>query len=365
MSPTTLQQFIVMAAAGALFVVALRTARSGRLSFGNAVLWASIAGIAMTGALLIPRADRIASTLGVIPAALFAGVATSVLAGIVLLLSFRVTRLEDSLQRVLEVVATSSIEPPVPEPSSGGRGVPVLVIVPAYNEARSVGEVAARLVNAGLPTLVVDDGSTDGTPEVARQAGASVLRLPTNVGVGGALRAGAAHAVRLGYPRIVQCDADGQHPLEEVMRVIAAHQASGAQLLIGSRFTSPGSRRTIPMARRLAMKTLAILASRSAGQPLSDPTSGLRVISEPLLSQVARHLPRHYLGDTFELAVSAGRAGFEIREEHVAMLPRAYGESSASVPEAVALTLRAVLVVLLGAHLPFRTGSAPREASEG
>ena len=353
MSPVALQQSIIALIAVGLLVFAVRSARRGRLSFGTATLWAGIAVIAITGAALVPEADRFAEALGVIPAALLAGIASSVLGAIVLLLSLRMTKLEDSLQSTVEVLAGTLVTPALEPPGIGSDDEAVLAIVPAYNEEQSVGEVVEGLLRAGLTVLVVDDGSRDGTASAARRAGASVLELPTNLGVGGALRAGIAHAVSIGFRAVIQCDADGQHPAEEVAKLVEISRRSNAHLLIGSRFLASGSRSGVPVARRIAMLSLAVLGSRAAQRSLTDPTSGLRIIREPLLGEVARHLPRHYLGDTFELAVSAGRTGYAIEECPVAMRERLHGRSSASVAAAVGLTLRAILVVVLGAHLAF------------
>lgn len=362
MSPVALQQSIIALIAAGLLVFVIRSARRGRLSFGTATLWAGIAVIAIAGAALVPEADRFAEALGVIPAALLAGIASSVLGGIVLLLSLRMTKLEDSLQRTVEVLAGTLVTPALEPPSTGSDDEAVLAIVPAYNEEQSVSGVVEGLLRIGLAVLVVDDGSSDGTATAARRAGASVLELPTNLGVGGALRAGISHAVSIGFRAVIQCDADGQHPAEEVAKLVETSRRSKAHLLIGSRFLTSGSRGGVPIARRIAMLTLAVLGSRAAQRPLTDPTSGLRIIRQPLLGEVACHLPRHYLGDTFELAVSAGRTGYAIDECPVTMKPRLHGRSSASVTAAVGLTLRAILVVLLGAHLAFAPLTEQRQS---
>ena len=87
----------------------------------------------------------------------------------------------------------------------------VLVLIPAYNESATVGDVVSRVLKQGLPVLVVDDGSHDDTAQVAVKSGASCVRLPFNLGVGGALRCGFRWAIKMGYDCVVQCDADGQH----------------------------------------------------------------------------------------------------------------------------------------------------------
>src|SRR5687767_6781063 len=95
----------------------------------------------------------------------------------------------------------------------------VVVVVPALNEVVTVGAVVAGLRSEGLPVVVVDDGSTDDTSAAARAAGATVLRLPFNLGVGGALRCGFRFAIANGYDAVVQCDADGQHDPSEARKL--------------------------------------------------------------------------------------------------------------------------------------------------
>ncbi len=362
MSSVLGQQLIIAASAILLVILTVRLTRQGRLGFGTAVLWSSLAGIILVGAALVPVAERIGDALGVIPAALLAGATSVVLATILFLLSLRVSALERALQNVGEAAACAAIEPRLPPPRSEASTGTTLAVVPAFNEQHSIIEVVAGLLDEGLPVLVVNDGSTDDTAVLARTAGASVLNLPTNIGVGGALRAGARAAIDAGYTQIVQCDGDGQHPAAEVVRLLEFQEQHPVDLLIGSRFVGSSGRRNEPLVRRVAMIMLSRVATRASGSAVTDATSGLRVIRQPLLAGVAQHLPRHYLGDTFELTVSAGRAGFAIREERVVIRPRLHGISSASVASAFALTIRALLVVALRAHLPL---NAPPTTTPG
>ncbi len=333
----------------ALTVTAARQLRRQRLSFGSSVLWVTIGLLGVTGALLLPSLDRVGAILGAAPAAVFAGSASLLLAVIAFVLSMRVSSLESALQDLTEAVGIASVQP-VLKPT-GDRTT--LAVVPAYNEAASIRSVVLGLHAHGIPTLVVDDGSGDDTADVARATGASVLRLPTNLGVGGALRAGFRYAIQQDFEQIVQCDGDGQHPPDEVVRLLRAQQSSPVDLLIGSRFTSTRPPLHEGWARHLAIRLLARIATRVARKRITDSTSGLRVIRQPLLREVARHLPRHYLGDTFEIAVSAARAGYEIRELPVAMDVRAFGVSTASPSSALGLTLRALLVVGIRAQHSF------------
>ncbi len=361
MTNVAVQQLLIATGAVALLALAIRLARAGRLTFGIGALWSGLAVIVLLATLLVPDIERIGGALGVIPAALLAGMTAIVLGSIVLVLSVRVSSLERALQDVAERTGHATVEPPLVVDTDDAEEGRTVVVVPAYDEQHSIGTVVTGLRDVGLQVLVVDDGSRDATAVHARAAGASVLRLPTNLGVGGALRAGARHAIDRGFIQIVQCDGDGQHPAEEVVRLLAAQRDRPSDLLIGSRFLTRGSRRGETLIRRVAMGLLARAATRASGVHITDATSGLRVIRQPLLEGVATHLPSHYLGDTFELTVSAGRAGFRIREEACTMLPRLHGRSTASAAAAFGLTVRALLVVALRAHLPL---TPPRHPSE-
>lgn len=238
----------------------------------------------------------------------------------------------------------------------------LLVVIPAWNESKSVDKVVEGVRSAGFDALVVDDGSTDDTAVVAAAAGAAVVRLPINLGVGGAMRCGFRYAVDHGYNRVVQCDADGQHPPETIASLVASQAASGAHLLIGSRFHPDAEGYPVGVIRKAVMRLLGRSASRAVGCPIRDATSGFRVFAEPLLSAFAATFPAHYLGDTYEAVIAAGRAGYTVEEVPVAMQRRAHGTSSASPIAAARLTVRALVVVATRLHFsiaPF-SGQDPR-----
>lgn len=350
MSVELLQQIILVLVASSFIVVAGIAARRGGLSFGIASLWTGIGAIGAIGALLIPAVDEVGAILGVVPAAVLAGAASLVLAVIAFSLSLRVSALEAAAQSAIEAIGMAGAT----SPRRSDDEPDTLVIVPALNEARSVGGVVSGLHEAGLSVLVIDDGSTDGTSHAAREAGAGVITLPSNLGVGGALRTGFRYAAEHGYSRVVQCDGDGQHPPDAVLSILAASSASEqTHLLIGSRFTDLRSRREEGFIRWSALSLLGWIASRAAGRRITDATSGLRVVRRPLLEEFARKLPRHYLGDTFEAIVSTARAGFVIGEHPVTMTDRLHGVSTATWSAAVGLTLRAAAVTVLGLHRRF------------
>jgi len=225
-----------------------------------------------------------------------------------------------------------------------------LAIVPALNEEATIGSVVATLRSRGHDVLVIDDGSTDQTAHIAHLNGAIVLSLPLNLGVGGALRAGFRFAVENGYRSVVQVDADGQHPTEQVVSLRLAAVQHDAHLVIGSRYLSHESTLKPSAPRRVSMSILARIASRISRTQLTDTTSGFRIIREPLLSAFAESFPDYYLGDTFEATIAAARAGYRVVEVPAALTPRLHGQSSATTAQSIRLIAKVLLITILRLH---------------
>jgi glycosyltransferase involved in cell wall biosynthesis len=226
----------------------------------------------------------------------------------------------------------------------------VLVIVPAFNEQESISAVLRTLLDNKYQILVVDDGSVDKTRSLAQEAGVDVLTLPFNLGVGGALRAGFKFAVRNQYRAVVQVDADGQHDASQIVSLIETANESGAHLVLGSRFQRSAESMTVPVVRRQVMRLLSALASRATSTTITDATSGFRLIRDPLLSEFAKVFPSYYLGDTYEALISAGKAGFVVREIPTVIVNRTHGTSSASTRQSVKFIFKSVVVAGLGIH---------------
>ena len=230
----------------------------------------------------------------------------------------------------------------------------VLVVVPAFNEAASIGQVLDGIQSHGFRVLVIDDGSTDETSVVAHQKNAIVLSLPLNVGVGGALRCGFRYAVENGFSAIIQCDADGQHLPSHLDDLVQATNRTDAHMMIGSRFGSEKTTHDPSLLRRFAMLALSKVAQHATKHSITDSTSGFRLIQQPLLGELAAHLPAYYLGDTFETVVVAGRAGYHVEEIGVAMASRKHGASSSGNFRSIVLIGKVLTTVLLGIHFRLR-----------
>jgi glycosyltransferase involved in cell wall biosynthesis len=225
-----------------------------------------------------------------------------------------------------------------------------LVLIPALNEEATIRDVVSEVIDHGFDVVVINDGSGDKTAEFARAAGAIVLNLRVNLGVGGALRCGFRYAVNNGYHAVVQCDADGQHPISHIQKLIDISNQSTCHLVIGSRFRYEEILMSMPRHRRFAMWLLGLIASRACRTKITDSTSGFRLISEPLLSQFAKNFPSHFLGDTFEANVVAGRAGYKVKEVAAPISDRKAGVSSTGSGRSIILIARSILVVVFNLH---------------
>jgi glycosyltransferase involved in cell wall biosynthesis len=233
--------------------------------------------------------------------------------------------------------------------------------MPAWNEAEAIGDTI-RNVQAVVPQhdiLVVDDGSKDATARIAAEAGAAVLRLPFNLGVGGAMRAGFKYALRHGYTRAIQVDSDGQHDPYDIDRVLAGLET--ADISIGARFAGRGTY-DAKGPRRWAMVVLAKVISTVAGTRLTDVTSGFRAANTKALHQYMEHFPAEYLGDTIDSLVVAVKSGCRVTQVPVEMKARQAGTPSHSPWKATVYLARSGLVLCFALARPRTKRPAEIEA---
>lgn len=226
-----------------------------------------------------------------------------------------------------------------------------LVVMPAYNEEAAIAGVIAEVYATlpGVGVLVVNDGSSDATVAVARAAGATVVDLPFNLGVGGAMRTGFKFARSNGFDNVVQVDSDGQHDPIGVPALVEALQTN--DVAIGARFAGEGDYEARGP-RRWAMTVLATVVSRIAHTALTDTTSGFRAAGPRAVAIFADHYPAEYLGDTVESLVLAARAGCRITQVPVSMRPRAGGTPSHDPVKAAVYLGRACLALVIALWRP-------------
>jgi len=232
-----------------------------------------------------------------------------------------------------------------------------LVAIPAWNESGSIVAVIAKVREhrPDADILVVNDGSTDDTAQLAKTAGATVVTLPFNVGVGGAMRTAFLYAKREGYEAMVQVDADGQHDPADLDRVIDG--LGEADVVVGTRFHAD-SMYFVGGPRRWAMVLLSKSLTRMNRGTISDPTSGFRSAGPRAIDLFAVEYPADYLGDTVGSLAIAIRNGLVIRETPVTMYFRQAGRPSKNALWSALYLGRATLAIIATTTRARRTPKA-------
>jgi glycosyltransferase involved in cell wall biosynthesis len=223
----------------------------------------------------------------------------------------------------------------------------LVAIVPAWNEAAVIGTVVdeIRSVRSDIEVVVVDDASVDDTAEIAREHGATVLRLPFNVGIGGAVQTGFRYARDEGYEIAVRLDGDGQHVASELGKLLGPIRAGDADLVIGSRFVDPGGSYRPPFARRMGIRVFARLVSLLGGQKVTDTTSGFAAMSHAGIELFAVEYPHDY--PEVEATLVALRSGLRISQVQVEMRERQAGTSSITFIRSLYYIVKVMLALLV------------------
>ena len=171
----------------------------------------------------------------------------------------------------------------------------ILAIVPALNEVDNIGSVVRNLITTSpwINVLVIDDGSTDATAEVARAHGAKVISLPVNLGIGGAVQTGFLYALKNHYDVALQVDGDGQHRAEEIRKLVDPVLLGEADVTIGSRFLEKTSYKSA-WPRRLGIYLLSKTIQSVVRKNFTDPTSGFRAYNQKALKIVSAHYSTDY-----------------------------------------------------------------------
>jgi len=344
------RQALILGFFGLVFcTVILVLARHSKLAFRFVVGWLGLGLVALLGSLLVWTVIPFSDALGITPATF--GLLIAIVIPLALGVELTVSeskhhrRIRDLAETVALLTDHLDIRAKTDRPATSHDA---LVVVPALNEAASVAGVVNSILHAGFECLVIDDGSHDATAAQARGAGAHVISMPFNTGIGGALRAGFRWAVANGYGRVVQCDADGQHS-PALIRVLLDEQVrTRAHLVIGSRFLN-SSNYDAGLFRRWLMRRMAAMASRAVGHPLTDTTSGFRCIADELLIEFSKNYPQEYM-ESFEALIVAARSGYTVVEVPTEMSHRVAGIASNRPLRAAGFTAR----VLVGGPLGIR-----------
>lgn len=221
-----------------------------------------------------------------------------------------------------------------------------LIIIPAFNEALNIGSVLDDIKTHApdLDVIVVDDGSTDSTADAAVQCNASVLRLPHNLGIGGAMQAGYKYAERNGYEVAVQFDGDGQHRADQLEALISPVIHGEADFAIGSRFLGEKAYRG-QFTRLLGIKILSRVVSLFVSQRITDPTSGFRAANRKVTAFFIKNYPDDYPEP--EAVVLLHRAGFRTIEVPVRMRERLSGSSSITAVKSFYYMIKVLLAIMI------------------
>ncbi len=232
-----------------------------------------------------------------------------------------------------------------------------IAIVPALNEEASIGGVIdeIRAFDPSFDIVVIADGSTDRTAEVAAEHGAHVLRLPFNLGIGGAVQTGFRYAWEHGCELVVRVDGDGQHDPGELGAVLAPVLAGHADVAVGSRFVGTDGYRS-SRARRLGIRVLARTVSAMVHRRVTDPTSGFQALNRRALALFAADYPHDY--PEVEATVMAHRCGLRLVEVPVTMRERGGGRSSINALHSIYYMLKVLLALFVDL---FRRPAAPLE----
>jgi glycosyltransferase involved in cell wall biosynthesis len=237
--------------------------------------------------------------------------------------------------------------------------VRAIAIVPAFNEEGTVADVISELrgYDSEIEILVIDDGSHDKTAEAARVAGARVLRLPFNLGIGGAVQTGFRYADENGFNLAVRVDGDGQHDPMQLAAVVEPVVRGDANIAVGSRYLTPresGYRSSVP--RRLGIRILSGVVSILTRQRITDPTSGFQALDRKAIALFAADYPHDY--PEVEAIVLVKRHRLTLVEVPIRMRPRAGGQSSIGLLASIYYMVKVLLALFVGT---FRRYTTPLE----
>lgn len=229
-----------------------------------------------------------------------------------------------------------------------GASPRVIAVIPAFNEGRNI-PIVIDNIRQNCPTwdiVVVDDGSVDETSKAAERLGVLVLRLVTNLGIGGAVQTGIMYACRQGYDVCLQIDGDGQHDSRESVHLVETLTTTQADAVIGSRFLGKGGYQS-NLPRRMGILILRWVLQTLTGQVATDPTSGQRALGRRAIELLAKEYPQQYPEP--EAIYLMQRHGLRLVEVPVQMHQRANGRSSIRPIHSVMYMLKVTIGILVQA----------------
>lgn len=221
-----------------------------------------------------------------------------------------------------------------------------LVIIPAYNESGSI-KKTIKDIQENAPEfdyIIVNDCSTDGMKQLLKDNNFQFLDLPVNLGIGGAVQTGYRYAAYQGYDVAVQFDGDGQHSAKYLEKMAEVIRSEGADMVIGSRFIENEGFQSSGL-RRIGIRYFTALIQLLTGKTITDPTSGMRMVSKKLIEQFARDYPKDYPEP--ESVVTILTEKYKVKEIPVQMNEREEGTSSISMWKSVYYMIKVSIAILI------------------
>ncbi|MHB8170672.1 MAG: glycosyltransferase family 2 protein [Thermincolia bacterium] len=222
----------------------------------------------------------------------------------------------------------------------------ILIIIPAYQEEASIARVVEK-IHTTLPfvdIVVINDGSTDRTSSMAKSTGVTVIDLPFNLGIGGAMQTGYRYAERNGYDIAVQIDADGQHDPRDLTKLLEVMEQQGRDMVIGSRFVEASDYRP-SLGRAAGITLLSWLVFLVTGKTVTDTTSGYRAVNRKVINLFARDYPTDY--PEVEVLILLHKHRLMVKEVSVKMNYRETGASSITPLKSIYYMIKVILSVLI------------------
>lgn len=221
-----------------------------------------------------------------------------------------------------------------------------MVAIPAYNEGKNIFSVveAVKFHHPEVDVVVINDGSRDNTGREAQRAGAFVINLPQNLGIGGAVQTGYIYAKKKGYDAVIQIDGDGQHNPKDLSKMLEAIEKDKVDMVIGSRFVEKTDYKSSSM-RKLGINFFSRFVSFVCKEDFSDTTSGYRAVNKKVIELFARYYPRDY--PEVETIVYASKRGVRIKEISVDMNERQGGKSSITPIRSIYYMIKVTCAILL------------------
>lgn len=219
-----------------------------------------------------------------------------------------------------------------------------LAIVPAYNEEKSIEKVVKDVLKQGCDVLVINDCSKDNTSEIAKKAGAIVIDLVNNLGIGGGVQTGYKYAKENEYQFAFQIDGDGQHDPKYIKEMLETMDREKANIVIGSRFIKDlGYKQTFM--RKLGGNFISNLIKAFSGVKICDPASGYRLVDRKIIELFALEYPYDYPEP--ETNLSMALKGFKIKEIPMKMHQREFGNSFVTPITAIWYMVKVTLALII------------------